>query len=207
MELLERHKLEAKKDVAIKIIDMANMITAMKNGEIDAFINAEPLSTAAVAKGIGRDFLLTKDLWFRHPCCCLAAQKSLFSKEKNLFHDFVSATLKSSLELNSPADRQEKLQYVWENTPAYQQLPLQVIQKAFTPGRTDFDPFPYQSSMRIVGKLLQHNALMPKDITYEKVVEEVFLSDYARRALAELKAKQIPATNNRPESVLGKNYT
>jgi len=205
MELLERYNLSPDSDVFIKTINMNNMIEAMKKGEIDGFINAEPLSSAAVAQGVGRDFLLTKDLWFRHPCCCLTAKKSLFDQEKNLFKDFVTATMRSSLALNSPTTRREKLQYIWENIDQYQKLPLPVIQKAFTPGRTDFDPFPFQSSIRVVGKILLHNGLIPKDIAYEQSAREVFLSDYAREILQSLKADNPPA-NDRLEIVIGKSY-
>lgn len=205
MELLERYNLSPDSDVSIKTINMSKMVKAMKEGEIDGFINAEPLSSAAVAQGIGRDFLLTKDLWFRHPCCCLTAKKSLFDQEKNLFRDFVTATMKGSLALNSPTTRREKLQYIWQNVDQYQKLPLPVIQKAFTPGRTDFDPFPYQSSMRVVGRLLQHNGIIPKAIDYDKSAKEVFLSDYAREILQSIKP-DVPQTDDRHEIVIGRSY-
>lgn len=207
MELLERYQLEASTDVGIKIIHMKNMVNALKNGEIDAFVNAEPLSSAAVAKGIARDFLLSKDLWFRHPCCCLTARRSLFEQHQSLFHDFTMATMRGALALNSTGSRNEKLKHIWENTPQYQELPLPVLQKAFTPGRTDFDPFPYQSSLKVVGKMLKHNGLMPRDLAYDAICNEVFLSDYARSIMEKLNVNDIPSSNHRPESVIGKTYS
>lgn len=204
VELLARHKLAVDKEVSIKTIHMKDMVTALKEGEIDAFINAEPLSSAAVAKGVGRDFLLTKDLWYGHPCCCLAAPRSLFDNEPELFRDFVSATMRGSLDLNATADRNQKLEMVWEKSPQYRKTPLKVLQNAFLPGRTDFNPFPYQSSVKIVGRLLQKQGVLPQDHPIEKASAELFLSDYAREILHAIGAPKIPTANARPERVVGR---
>jgi len=204
MELLARYNLTEGKEVTVKIINMKDMIHALQEGEIDAFINPEPLCSAAVAKGIARDFLLTKDLWYRHPCCCLTAKKSLFDSEPGMFKDFVSATMTSSLNLNATADRNEKLKMVWERSPEYQKMPLKVLQSAFTPGRTDFNPFPYQSTVKIIGHLLQQHGLLAENLVLDKTAADIFLSDYARDIMRTIGAKKIPASNERPEQVVGK---
>jgi nitrate/nitrite transport system substrate-binding protein len=206
IELFERYGINPSKDVTLKLIDMNNMINALESDEIDAFINPEPISSAAVAKGIGRDFILTKDLWFRHPCCCLTTKRSLFENEPTLFKDVVSATLRSALELNETTNRKLRLKMIWDRIPVFQELPLEVIQSAFTPGRSDFAPFPYQSSAKVVAKLLQKNGLMSKTISTEKTVADMFLSDYTRSLMHSINASSIPDSNTKAEWVVGRLY-
>lgn len=206
IELFERYGINPSKDVTLKLIDMNNMINALESDEIDAFINPEPISSAAVAKGIGRDFILTKDLWFRHPCCCLTTKRSLFESEPTLFKDVVSSTLRSALELNETTNRKLRLKMIWDRIPVFQELPLEVIQSAFTPGRSDFDPFPYQSSAKVVAKLLQKNGLMSKTISAEKTVADMFLSDYTRSLMHSINASSIPDSNTKAEWVVGRLY-
>jgi len=206
IELFERYGINPSKDVTLKIINMNDMIHALESDEIDAFINPEPISSAAVARGIGRDFILTKDLWFRHPCCCLATRKSLFENEPTLFKDVVSATLRSALELNETTNRDLRLKMIWDRIPVFQKLPLEVIQSSFTPGRSDFEPFPYQSSAKVVAKLLQKNGLMAETISAEKTVADIFLSDYTRSLMHSINASPIPDSNIKAEWVVGKLY-
>lgn len=206
MELLERYRLKANEDVRLKVIDMNDLISTLQSGEIDAFVNPEPLSSAAVDKGIARDFLLTKDLWYRHPCCNLTALRSFYEKEPEIFRSFATATMKSALQLNHTDEREERLKTIWEQSPPYQELPLKAIQKAFTPGRTDFEPFPYQSSIKVMIKLLQKSGLYPPAKTAEETAAEIFLSGYAREILHSLGQLRIPDSDNREETVAGKVY-
>jgi nitrate/nitrite transport system substrate-binding protein len=207
MELFERYGLNPSQDVTLKIINMDDMIRALEADEIDAFINPEPISSAAVSKGLGRDFILTKDLWFRHPCCCLASRRSLLEDEPTLFRDVVTATLRSSLELNEASTRDLRLKMIWGRIPQFQKFPFEVTQDAFTPGRSDFEPFPYQSSARVVAKLLQKNGLIPETVSAEKTVAEIFLSDYTRTLMQSINAASVPESNNRSEWVVGRLYT
>lgn len=206
IELFERYGINPSKDVTLKILDMNNMINALKSDEIDAFINPEPINSAAVAKGIGRDFILTKDLWFRHPCCCLTTRRSLLKKEPTLFKDVVSATLRSALELNETTNRDLRLKMIWARIPIFQKIPFEVIQRSFTPGRSDFDPFPYQSSAKVVAKLLQKNGLLSEKISAEKTVADIFLSDYTRSLMHSINASSIPESNIKAEWVVGRLY-
>ncbi|MBC8317217.1 MAG: ABC transporter substrate-binding protein [Desulfobulbaceae bacterium] len=206
IELFERYGINPSKDVTLKIIDIENMVKALEDDEIDAFINPEPISSAAVSRGQGRDFLLTKDLWFRHPCCCLASKRSLFENDPTLFRDVVTATLRSTLELNETSTRDLRLKMIWERIPQFQEFPFEVIQSAFTPGRSDFEPFPYQSSAKVVAQLLQKNGLMPTTFSAEKTVADIFLSDYTRKLMHSLRASSIPDSNIRAEWVVGRRY-
>ena len=206
IELLERYGISPSQDVTLKIIELEDMIKALEAEEIDAFINPEPLSSAAVDKGVARNFLLTKDLWFRHPCCCLTSRRTLHEKEPTLFHNFVSATLKGSMQLNSPTSRGDKLKMIWDSVPQYKKLPFNVLQNAFVPGRTDFEPFPYLSSAKVVAALMQKNGLIPHTLSIEATVSEIFLADYARSLMETMNAAYIPAANDREEWVTGHLY-
>ena len=93
---------------------------------------------------------------------------------------------------------------VWELSPEYQKMPLKVLQSAFTPGRTDFNPFPYQSTVKIIGHLLQQHGLLAENLALDKTAADIFLSDYARNIMRTIGAKKIPASNERPEQEVGK---
>lgn len=206
IELFERYGIISSKDVTLKVMGMDSMIKALETNEIDAFINPEPLSSVAVSKGLAKDFILTKDLWFRHPCCCLTTRRTLFENESNLFHDFVTATLKSSLEINDPTSRELKLKMIWKRLPQFQQIPFSVIKSSFTPGRSDFEPFPYQSSAKVVAKLLQKNGLISQNVSVEDIASEIFLSDYTRNLMESIQAAYIPSSNDKEEKVVGRSF-
>ena len=203
LEMLNKYKLKPEKDVTIKVIHMGKILDNLKNGTIDAFINPEPLSSVAVAKNIGVDFMRSKDLWFQHPCCAMASKKKLFKTEPKLYKNFILATSESALLLNKPFNRKEKLKTVWDNSKQFQKVPFEILNKACTPGRADFYPFPYQSSMQLYLKLFIKRGLAPSTLSPVNIAKQTFLSDYSREILKELKASQIPQNNNRIEKIIG----
>jgi NitT/TauT family transport system substrate-binding protein len=69
------------KTVRIIVLKPAEMIGALRTGQIDAFIAWEPYPAKAVNMGVGRILIGSGEIWKDHPCCVLAAD-SVFA-EKN----------------------------------------------------------------------------------------------------------------------------
>ncbi len=201
--LLRTHGIDPAKDVNIKVVPMPKMINALNKGEIDAFINPEPLGTFALEKAVGKELLVTKRLWPNHPCCLIAMRREYFEQDIKMSKAAYRATMESGLLLNSFKTRMDSIDLTRLQSPPYRKIPLETVIKAFVPGRSDFAPFPYQSSARAVLIMMWEAGLVPKSIDIEAAVHQTFLSDLSRELLTELGAKP-PANNDRKEMIVGK---
>lgn len=203
MMFLESYGLKHKEDVNIKLIDPGHIIEAMKNGEIDAFTMPEPNVALTEAKGYGSVFLLTKHIWPNHPCCSLVTRREFFEKEKSLVTDVTRAITKSGLAVDNPDTRRETID-ILQRSPdyVYDKIPTAVLRKAFTPGRSDFNPFPYQSSAQLLIEIMKRYGLLDNGVDGPTLAREVFQSDLSRQIMVELGAHP-PATNYRVEKILG----
>jgi len=82
--------------VNILIIKPPEMISALRTGQIDAFIAWEPYPAKAFEMGVGRNLATSKDIWADHPCCVLVTDatylKSDSEKVKKVLRAHVRAT-------------------------------------------------------------------------------------------------------------------
>ena len=200
-EVFRQSGIDPEKDLAMETITMDKIVGALAKGEIDAFINPEPLCTVAIEKGIAEQMLTTQSLWNNHPCCVLTALKKTLDENENLVKDVSRAAIASASALDNPENRPALIQQIRDQNEMYQKLPLELLQKAFAPGRSDFGPFPYQSSTKTVAKLMKKSSLMPEDADIDKLSSDIFLSDFARARMQELAISDIPASNDRPEEL------
>lgn len=200
--LLKRNNLNPVKDVTTKVINMNDLIASLKEGEIDAFINPEPLGTIAITKEAGRELMLTKNLWFRHPCCLIAVRKDLYRKDPDMVKALYSSSMESGLLLNKVETRKEAIARIQKDSKPYSQIPLKTLHEAFLPGRSDFDPFPYQSSGKAVMMMMQDFNLLPKSVDIDRMVADTVMSDLSRQLLIGL-GDTPPKENNRKEKIVG----
>jgi len=201
--LLAKHGLKLGVNVTVKTVDFHEIVTEMKKGNIDAFIHPEPLPSMAATKGVASDFMLTKDLWYRHPCCVLGMTRSFFEKEKETAHLLTLGTMEAGLAANDYRSRDRVIDLVHAKSQPYGKLPRDLYRKAFMPGRTDFEPFPYQSSAKVLLDLMKTQGMLPGNADSAVIARETFLSDYARKILSELEADNIPESGRREETILG----
>ncbi|MHB8808873.1 MAG: ABC transporter substrate-binding protein, partial [Desulfobulbaceae bacterium] len=206
---LETHGLDFQRDVNFKVITLGDAVKAMETGEVDTFVMPEPRDAVVEAKGVGDVYLLSKYIWPNHPCCSLVTRKELFDKEKDLVTDVTRAVTKSGLFVNQPHARELILDTL-QSVPDYQfdKVPKEVLKKAFTPGRSDFYPFPYQSTAMLIIEIMKKYDLLAADLDPRQTAEQVFQSDLSRQVMLDLGADP-PATNYRVEKILGalKDYT
>ena len=153
---LETHGLDFKNDVNFKIIKLQDVVNAMQNGEVDTFVMPEPKNAVVETKGVGDVYLLSKYIWPNHPCCSLVARKELYEKEKELVTDVTRAVTQSGLYANQP-DTREQIIDTLQSVPDFRfdTIPKDILKKAFTPGRSDFYPFPYQSTAMLIIEIMK----------------------------------------------------
>ena len=198
--LLKKYNIDPVNDVQIKVIPMSDMVGALQKGEIDCFINAEPLGTVAKTKGVGKDMMLTSRIWYKHPCCLVTMKKDFFEKNQELGKGLYLSTLKSGLELNNKATRQEALEKIQRESAPYNKFRIEDLRSAFAPERSDFDPFPYQSSGKVMLTMMRESGVLPKNTDIGAMISQSFLSDLSRSLHGSL-GHEAPKDNNREEKI------
>jgi nitrate/nitrite transport system substrate-binding protein len=200
--LLKRNNIDPVKDVNTKVINMSDLVQALKDGKIEAFINPEPLGTVAITKGVGRELMVTKNLWPKHPCCVIAVRKDFYRGDPDTVEALYTSSLESGLTLNRVDTRDEALALVNKDSKPYSQIPLKTLQLAFLPGRSDFDPFPYKSFGKAVMIMMRDYKILAKTVDIDKVASDTVLSDLSRKVLGRLGGDP-PRENNRQERIVG----
>lgn len=203
--LLKKYNIDPARDIHLKIINMSHLIDSLKKGEIDCFINPEPLGMFAEASGAGRDLIVTRKMWMNHPCCLLSMRRDFFENNQSLAKALYRSTLQSALALNNADSRKTAVEQIHKVSAPYTKFPLSDLEKAFSVVRSDFDPFPYQSSGKALLSLMMEQDLMPKNTNAGKMISETFLSDFSRELLNSLNGNP-PKENNREERIMGQLY-
>jgi nitrate/nitrite transport system substrate-binding protein len=204
MMFLETNGLNYKEDVNFQVIDTEHILDAMKDGKVDTFVMPEPKNAVAEAKSIGDPYLLSKYIWPNHPCCSLAARRDFYDANQSLVRDVTRTITKSGLLVNQPETREETINLL-QTIPDYQydKVPKPALLKAFTPGRSDFYPFPFQSSALLIIEIMKKYNLLAATIDDRSMAREVFQSSLSRSIMAELGANP-PESDFRTEKILGK---
>ena len=201
--LLVRYNINPEDDLNIKVINMNDLIPSLKKGEIDAFINPEPLATFAELNGVGEEMMLSKDLWHHHPCCLVAMKKELYSNDKELAKAIYASTMESGLLLNNPKTRFEAIEKIYTDSAVYNKVPLEGLKKAFKPLRSDFDPFLFESSGKAVLNMMRNFGMLPESVDIDDMISRTCMSDLSREILASVGGNP-PANNSRQEKIVGK---
>ena len=84
------------KDVNIIVVKPPEMISALRTGQIDAFIAWEPYPSKAITMDVGRNLATSHDIWEGHPCCVLVSGSEFFKtnpdKTKAVVRAHIQAT-------------------------------------------------------------------------------------------------------------------
>lgn len=203
MMFLETHGLSYQKDVNFKLVKLDDILAAVESGQVDSFVMPEPKDALAEFKGIADVFLLSKYIWPNHPCCALVTRREYLEKNRELAADVIRVTTRSALYINRPDTREEVVDII-RSVPdfKYDKVPRAALLKAFTPGRSDFYPFPYGSSGRLIAEIMKKYQLLPSDTNEITLAKEVFQSELSHKLIAEL-CEEPPESNYRVEKVLG----
>ena len=71
------------------------MISALSNNQIGAFIAWEPYPSMAFNKDLGKILMYSKDIWQDHPCCVLVVSTQFLEKNPSKVNSLLKAHLKS----------------------------------------------------------------------------------------------------------------
>jgi NitT/TauT family transport system substrate-binding protein len=80
---------------------MPEMLENDEDGDIGAYIVAEPYGSQAIAAGVAERLCTSDSLWKDHPCCGLVMQTSLASSHGDILEKLVSHFFQSALELDT----------------------------------------------------------------------------------------------------------
>ena len=94
-QLLGEAGLHYHKDIQTIEVDPSRMNTALKNGEIDAFIVAEPFGSQAEEEGIGKVLATTKFVKKHHVCCVLVVREEVFRDSAELVQHAVDGIVQA----------------------------------------------------------------------------------------------------------------
>ena len=127
-----------------------------------------------------------------------------FEKNRSLVTDVTRTITQSGLLVNQPDTREQTIDVLQSTSEYnYDKVPKKVLMKAFTPGRSDFYPFPYQSTALLIVEIMKKYNLLSPELKDKKIARDVFQSDLSRQIMTDLGSTP-PETNFRTEKILGK---
>ncbi|MCK5310897.1 MAG: ABC transporter substrate-binding protein [Desulfobacteraceae bacterium] len=94
---------EANIDVPLEVVAPFQMPQALEfdeDGEIGGFIVAEPIGSQVIAKGLGEEFCLSKDIWPNHPCCVFVVRDEVIKKNPEAIQEITNSFVKSGLAID-----------------------------------------------------------------------------------------------------------
>lgn len=78
------------------VIKPPEMISALRTGQVDAFIAWEPYPAKARSMGVGRMLVSSARIWPEHPCCVLAADEEFLRSRPEEARDMVAAHVRAT---------------------------------------------------------------------------------------------------------------
>lgn len=82
--------------VNIIVLKPPEMISALRTGQIDAFIAWEPHPSKAATMGVGQNLATSGDMWPGHPCCVLVTDKGFIAKHPEKVRAVVAAHVQAT---------------------------------------------------------------------------------------------------------------
>jgi NitT/TauT family transport system substrate-binding protein len=81
-------------ELTIMVLKPPEMLSALRSGEIDAFIAWEPYPSKALTDGTGKVMLDSNSIWKDHPCCALIVDRNLL-QNRDVVRGLVRAHVKA----------------------------------------------------------------------------------------------------------------
>ncbi len=94
-------------DVILEVVAPFQMPEAVEydeEGEIGGFIVAEPIGSQVVARGHGKQFFLSYELWEKHPCCVFVMRDEVIEKNPEGVQEIVTSLVRSGMAVESQPD-------------------------------------------------------------------------------------------------------
>ncbi len=178
-------------DVTIREVAPPRMPYYLEKGWVDGVFAPDPFNQISVHQGVGFIYVLSKDLWAGHPCCCLATSQDLIDGCPQTYRAMLRSVLEAELALHK-ADVQERKAIAREICrPEYlNQVDPVPVEQALSgdfpdgrgqhhtiPDRIDFIPYPWAEYGSWMLSQMQRWAQLSGRVDYRQVVASVFQED------------------------------
>ena len=179
------------KDVTIREVAPPRMPYYLEKGLVDGIFAPDPFNQISVHRNVGFIYVLSKDIWAGHPCCCFATSQDFIDNCPRTYRAVLGSVLEAELALHR-ADVQERKAIAREmSVPQYlnQRDPVPVEESLSgdfpdgrgrhltIPDRIDFIPQPWKEYGSWILSQMQRWAQLPGRVGYGEVVESVFQGD------------------------------
>ena len=91
-------------DVTLEVVAPFQMPEAVEyddEGEIGGFIVAEPFGSQVIARGLGEEFCLSKELWPKHPCCVFVMRSEVIEKHPEAVQEICTSLVRSGMAVDA----------------------------------------------------------------------------------------------------------
>ncbi|HEV8539966.1 MAG TPA: CmpA/NrtA family ABC transporter substrate-binding protein [Nitrospiraceae bacterium] len=202
------------KDVQIRVVPPPEMVANLKAGNVDGYLGPDPFNQRAVYENVGFLYMLSKDIWDRHPCCAFTVTKEFAGQYPNTFAAMWRAIVDATHYASNPAHRKEIAAAIAPTN--YLNQPVTVLEQVLTgtyadglgnikkvPSRIDFDPYPWHSMAIWIMTQMKRWGHLKADVNYKQVAEQVYLAAGGDRIAKELGYPTHKATSTK-HTIMGK---
>ena len=185
------------KDVQIRVVPPPEMVANLKAENVDGYLAPDPFNQRAVYENAGFIYLLSKEIWDRHPCCAFAISQEFASSYPNTFLSLFKSIVDATHYASKPENRKDIAKAIAPKN--YLNQPVIVLEQVLTgrfadglgnirdvPDRIDFDPFPWHSMAVWILTQMKRWKHVESDFDYKKVAEEVYLASECDKISREL---------------------
>jgi len=96
--------IDPDRDVAIGVIPPAEMVASLAAGKIDGFCAGAPWGVMAEREGLGRNVIMSADIWRNHPEKCLAVRADWAEAQPATLQRLLRALLRAAQRCDEPAE-------------------------------------------------------------------------------------------------------
>ena len=203
-------------DVQLRVVPPPDMVANLRADNIDGFLGPDPVNQRAVYDGVGFIHVLSKDLWFGHPCCAFAASRDFATSMPNTYAALLRAIVDATAYAHKPENRKSIADAI---APAnYLNQPVTVVEQVLTgtfadglgnvqkiPDRADFDPFPWESFAVWMLTQMKRWGQLKGEVDYATVAKQVFLATDAQKIMTS-QGLTAPTTTTKTFVVMGKTF-
>ena len=195
---LAEHGLNPLKDVSIIEVAPPQMPHFIETARVDGIFAPEPFNQICVSRGLGFIYILSKEIWPGHPCCCFASTDEFIKANPNTYEAMLGSVMEAQLELHraSPEERWkiaiELSRVGFLNQPDPEPV-AQVLSGEYEDGRglhciahdrVDFLPTPWPEYGTWMLAQQQRWNQLPRRVNYCEIVTECFDSATGKIAKA-----------------------
>ncbi|MEM1225831.1 MAG: CmpA/NrtA family ABC transporter substrate-binding protein [Planctomycetota bacterium] len=189
-------------DIQIRVVPPPEMVANLRAGNVDGYLAPDPFCQRAVYDGVGFIHMLTKEIWYQHPCCAFSASLKFVDQNPNTFLALFKSVMEAIDYCRSYENRVDVSEAI--HTKNYLNQPLTVVKQVMTgtyadglgnvkrePDRIHFAPYPAQEMAIWILSQMRRWGYIKDDIDYNAVAKQVYLSADAEKLIKDDLDKEI----------------